>query len=124
MTISSTPTRDYVGSLLQLFFRCSPCLVVTTIYDPFTCKFPGCNGRCSASIAYPSPYMYHLQNTAAFLHATSATSLRRCSAHRVPLDSVAALAHTCSGAGIGSFRMMPPSTPAPPPPLHFFFYLR
>jgi hypothetical protein len=56
MTISSTPTRDYVGSLLQHFFRCSACLVVMMIYDPFTCKFSGCNGRCSASVAYPSPY--------------------------------------------------------------------
>jgi hypothetical protein len=55
-TTSPTPTRDYVGSLPQLFFRCSARLVVTTIYDPFIFKFPGCNGRCSASAAYPSPY--------------------------------------------------------------------
>jgi hypothetical protein len=25
--------------------------VVVAIYDPFTCKFSGCNGRCSASVA-------------------------------------------------------------------------
>jgi hypothetical protein len=55
-TTSSTPTCDYVGSLLQLFFHCSVCLVVTMIYDPFTYKFLGCNGRCSASVAHPSPY--------------------------------------------------------------------
>jgi hypothetical protein len=42
--------------MLQLFFHYSACLVVTTIYDPFTCKFPRCNGRCSASVAYPFPY--------------------------------------------------------------------
>jgi hypothetical protein len=30
--------------------------VVTTIYDLFTCKFPGCNGRCRASVAYSFPY--------------------------------------------------------------------
>jgi hypothetical protein len=56
MTTSSTPTRDYVGSLLQLFFRYSVHLVVMTIYDPFTYKFSGCNGRCNASVAYLSPY--------------------------------------------------------------------
>jgi hypothetical protein len=56
LTTSSTPTRDYIGSLLQLFFRCSACLEVTTIYDLLTCKFPVCNDRCSASVAYPLPF--------------------------------------------------------------------
>jgi hypothetical protein len=32
-------------SLLQLIFRCATSLVVTMIYDPFTCKFSECNGR-------------------------------------------------------------------------------
>jgi hypothetical protein len=52
LTTSSTPTRDYVVSLLQLFLRCSTYLVVTMIYDPFTCRFTKCNGRCSVSVAY------------------------------------------------------------------------
>jgi hypothetical protein len=52
LTTSSTPMRDYVVSLLQLFLRCSAHLVVTMIYDPFTCKFTECNGRCSVSVAY------------------------------------------------------------------------
>jgi hypothetical protein len=56
MTTYSTPTCDYVRSLLQLFFHYLARLVVTMIYDPFTCKFPGCNSRCSASIAYLFPY--------------------------------------------------------------------
>jgi hypothetical protein len=55
-TTFSTLTRDYVGSLLQLFFPCSARPVVTTIYNPFTYKFPDYNGRCSASIIYPLPY--------------------------------------------------------------------
>jgi hypothetical protein len=55
-TNSSTPTCNYIGLLLQLFIRHSVHLVVMTIYDPFTCKFPVCNGRCSASVAYPLPY--------------------------------------------------------------------
>jgi hypothetical protein len=54
---SSTPTCDYIGSLLQFFFRYSAHLVIMTIYDPFTCKFPGWNGRYSASVAYPFPYI-------------------------------------------------------------------
>jgi hypothetical protein len=56
VTTSSTPTCDYVGSLLQLFFRCSARLVVTTIYNPFTCKFSRCNSRYSVNIAYSFPY--------------------------------------------------------------------
>jgi hypothetical protein len=55
-TASFTPTHDYVGSLLQLFFRYSARLVVTMIYDLFTCKFPLCNGRYNARVAYPLPY--------------------------------------------------------------------
>jgi hypothetical protein len=55
-TTSSTPMHYYIGSPLQLFFRCSARLVLTMIYDPFTCKFPGCNGRYSASVAYLLPY--------------------------------------------------------------------
>jgi hypothetical protein len=47
---------DYVGSLLQLFFCYSACLLVMMIYDTFTCKFPRCNGRCSASVDYSLPY--------------------------------------------------------------------
>jgi hypothetical protein len=56
LTTSSTPMRDYIGSQLQLFFRCSARLVVATIYDPFTYKFPVCNDRCSARVAYLLPY--------------------------------------------------------------------
>jgi hypothetical protein len=62
LTTSSTSMHDYVGSLipyigslLQLIFHCATHLVVTMIYDPFTCKFPECNGRCRASVAYPFP---------------------------------------------------------------------
>jgi hypothetical protein len=55
-TTSSTQTRDYVESLLQLFFHCWACLVVTPNYDTFTCKFFGCNSRCCASVAYPLYY--------------------------------------------------------------------
>jgi hypothetical protein len=54
--ISSTPTPNYIGSLLQLIFYCVARLVVMTIYDPFTCKFPRCNSRCRASVAYSFPF--------------------------------------------------------------------
>jgi hypothetical protein len=74
LTTSSTPTCNYIRSLLQLFY-CLVRLVVTTIYDPFTCKFPGCNDRCSASIAYPFPYivghMGGLQHSSSVLSISS-----------------------------------------------------
>jgi hypothetical protein len=53
-TNCSTPTRDYVGSLLQLYFRCSVRLVVTMMYNPFICKFSECNNRYSVRVAYPA----------------------------------------------------------------------
>jgi hypothetical protein len=53
-TTSSTPTRDYVGSLLQLFFRCSVHLVVM-IHDLLLASILGWHGRSSASVAYPFP---------------------------------------------------------------------
>jgi hypothetical protein len=55
-TTFSTPMCDNIGLMFQLFFRCSARLVVRTIYDPFTCKFTRCNGRCNTSVAYPLPY--------------------------------------------------------------------
>jgi hypothetical protein len=51
-TTSSTLTRDYVESLLQLFFRCSACLMVT-IHDLILISILGWHGRSSASVAYP-----------------------------------------------------------------------
>jgi hypothetical protein len=48
---SSTLTRDYVGSLLQLFFRCSACIVVT-IHDLILASILGWHGRSSASVVY------------------------------------------------------------------------
>jgi hypothetical protein len=54
-TTSSTPTRDYVWSLLQLFFRCTVRLVVT-IHDPLLVSFLGWLSRSSVSIGYPFPY--------------------------------------------------------------------
>jgi hypothetical protein len=47
-TTSSTPTRDYVGSLLQLFFHCSACLVVT-IHDLLVVCILRWHGRSSAT---------------------------------------------------------------------------
>jgi hypothetical protein len=54
-TTFTTPMRDYIGSLLQLFFRCSARLVVT-IYDLLLASILGGHGRSSASVAYPFPY--------------------------------------------------------------------
>jgi hypothetical protein len=54
-TICSTPMHDYVGSLLQLFFRCLARLVVT-IHDLLLASILGWHGRCSACIAYLLPY--------------------------------------------------------------------
>jgi hypothetical protein len=53
-TTFSTPTCDYVGSLLQLFFRCSPRLVIT-IHDLLLTSILGWHSRCSACVAYPLP---------------------------------------------------------------------
>jgi hypothetical protein len=50
----STDMRLRWNTALSLL-RCSARLVVTMIYDPFTSKFPGCNGRYSASVAYLFP---------------------------------------------------------------------
>jgi hypothetical protein len=55
ITTSSTPTCGYIRSLLQLFFRCSVCLVVT-IHDLLLASILGWHGRSSASVAYPFPY--------------------------------------------------------------------
>jgi hypothetical protein len=57
-TTSSTLTRDYVGSLLQLFFRCSACLVVT-IHDLLLTSILRWHGKNSASVAYPCPFDCH-----------------------------------------------------------------
>jgi hypothetical protein len=54
-TSSSTPTPDYVGPLLQLFFRCSARLVVM-IYDILVASILGWYGRSSASVVYLYPY--------------------------------------------------------------------
>jgi hypothetical protein len=50
-TTSTTPTHDYVGSLLQLFFCCSAHLVVM-IHDLLLASILRWHGRCSASVAY------------------------------------------------------------------------
>jgi hypothetical protein len=55
LTTSSTSTRDYVGSLLQRFFRYSVCLVVM-IHDLLLASILGWHGRSSASVAYPFTY--------------------------------------------------------------------
>jgi hypothetical protein len=54
-TTFSTSTRDYVGSLLQLFFHCSTRLVVTFHYL-LLIGIIGWHGRSSASIACPLSY--------------------------------------------------------------------
>jgi hypothetical protein len=54
-TTFSTSTRDCVGSLLQLFFRCSACLVVM-IHDLLLTSILGWHCRSSVSVAYPFPY--------------------------------------------------------------------
>jgi hypothetical protein len=54
-TISSTPTCNYVGSLLQLFFHYTACLVVT-IHDLLLASIFGWHGKSSVSVAYPYPY--------------------------------------------------------------------
>jgi hypothetical protein len=48
------PIVDYID--YARVFRCAARLVVMMIYDLFICKFSRCNNRCSASVAYPSPY--------------------------------------------------------------------
>jgi hypothetical protein len=55
-TTTSTPTRNYIGSLLPLFFCCSAHLVVT-IYDLLLTSILGWHSRSSASVAYPYPYI-------------------------------------------------------------------
>jgi hypothetical protein len=55
MTTSSTPICDCVGSLLQLFFRCSARLVVM-IHDLLLTSIIVWHGRSSASVAYPFLY--------------------------------------------------------------------
>jgi hypothetical protein len=64
-TTSSIPTRIYVGSLLQLFFRCTTCLVVM-IHDLLLISFLGWHCRSSPSVAYPFPY----SGTRAILHGS------------------------------------------------------
>jgi hypothetical protein len=49
-TTSSTPTHDYIGSLLQFFFRCSTRLVVM-IHDLLLTNILGWHDISSASIA-------------------------------------------------------------------------
>jgi hypothetical protein len=53
-TTSATLMHDNIGSLLQLSFSCSACLVVT-IRDLFLTSILGWHSRCSASVAYPFP---------------------------------------------------------------------
>jgi hypothetical protein len=54
-TISSTPMRDYVGSLLQLFLHC-PTRLVVTIHDLLLSSILGWHSRSSTSVAYLYPY--------------------------------------------------------------------
>jgi hypothetical protein len=51
-TTSSTPTHDYVGSLLHLFFHCLEHRVIT-IYDLLLPIILRWYDRSSASVAYP-----------------------------------------------------------------------
>jgi hypothetical protein len=53
-TTSCTLTRDYVRPLLQFFFCCAACLVVT-IHDILLACFLGWHGS-STSVAYPYHY--------------------------------------------------------------------
>jgi hypothetical protein len=55
MTTSSTPTHDYIGSLLQLFFLFSARLVVT-IHDILLTSILGWHDKSSASVAYSFSY--------------------------------------------------------------------
>jgi hypothetical protein len=55
LTTSSILTRDYVRSLLQLFFHYSMRLVVT-IHDLLLTSIIGWHGRSTASVAYLLPY--------------------------------------------------------------------
>jgi hypothetical protein len=55
ISTSFTPTRDYVGSLLQLYFYYSTCLVVT-IHDLILASILEWHSRSSASVAYPFSY--------------------------------------------------------------------
>jgi hypothetical protein len=57
-TTFSTPTSDYVGLWLQLFFHCSARLVVT-INDLLLESIFTWYGRSSASVAYPYPYIFN-----------------------------------------------------------------
>jgi hypothetical protein len=54
-TTSSTPMCDYIGSLLQLFFRYSACLVVM-IHDLLLTSILGLHSRINTSVAYPFLY--------------------------------------------------------------------
>jgi hypothetical protein len=54
-TTSSTPMRDYVGSLLQLYI-CYSVRLVVTIHDLLLASILVWHNRCSASVAYPLPY--------------------------------------------------------------------
>jgi hypothetical protein len=64
-TTSSIPTCDYLGSSLQLLFRCTMRLVVT-IYDLLLASFLGWHCRSSANVAYPFSY----SGTRAILHGS------------------------------------------------------
>jgi hypothetical protein len=57
---SSTLMCDYLGPLLQLFFRFSARLVVM-IHSLLLTSFLGWHGRSSAGIAYPYPYTNGLE---------------------------------------------------------------
>jgi hypothetical protein len=57
MTTYSTPTRDYIGLLLQRFFCCSALLVVT-IHDLLLASILRWHGRSSANVAYSFPNTY------------------------------------------------------------------
>jgi hypothetical protein len=68
-TTSSTPTHDYIGLLLQLFFCCSACLVVT-IHDLILTSILGWRGSSSTSVAYPYP----INGIRAILHSSWSVS--------------------------------------------------
>jgi hypothetical protein len=56
-TTFSTPTCDYIGPMLQLFFHCSVRLVVT-IHDLLFIGFIGWHGRNSVNVVYLYPYSW------------------------------------------------------------------
>jgi hypothetical protein len=84
MTTSSTLTRDHVGLLLQLFFRCSACPVVT-IHDLLLASILWWHSRRSASVYMRSCIFDRPQRIYMFYFwKESSISLKEYSARQLP----------------------------------------